>query len=68
MFVSKSECDTNSNEEQSKEQFNNTCFKRQHHIVLLNERLHNLQNVSSTVKEVKNLGNKQMAIRTPDRV
>jgi hypothetical protein len=35
---------------------------------LLKEGVHNLQNVSSTTKEVKNLGNKQMATRTPTQV
>jgi hypothetical protein len=30
--------------------------------------VHNLQNASSTIKEVKNLGNKWMATRTPNQV
>jgi hypothetical protein len=30
--------------------------------------VHSLQNASSTAKEVKNIGNKRMATRTPDQV
>ncbi len=58
MFASKSERDTSSNEKQSEEQSDNTSFERQQQIVLLKERVNNLQNASSTIKEMKNLGNK----------
>ncbi len=68
MSASKSERDTSSNEEQSEEQSNNTSSKQQQQIVLLKEGVHNLRNASSTIKEVKNLGNKRMATRTPDQV
>ncbi len=68
MSASKSERDTSSNEEQSEEQSNSTSSEQQQQIVLLKEGVHNLQNASSTIKEVKNLGNKRMATRTPDQV
>ncbi len=68
MSTSKSERDTSSNEEQSEEQSDSTSSERQQQIVLLKEGVHNLQNASSTIKEVKNLGNKRMATRTPDQV
>ncbi len=68
MSASKSERNTNSNEEQSEEQFDSTSSERQQQIILLKEGVHNLQNASSTIKEVKNLGNKRMATRTPDHV
>jgi paraquat-inducible protein B len=68
MSASKSERNTNSNEEQSEEQFDSTSSERQQQIILLKEGVHNLQNASSTIKEVKNLGNKRMATRTPDQV
>jgi hypothetical protein len=61
MSTSKSKRDTSSIEEQP----NSTSSERQQ-IVLLKEGVHNLQNAPSTIKEVKNLGNKQMATRTPD--
>jgi hypothetical protein len=64
----KSERDTSSNEEQSEVQSDSTSSKRQQQIVLLKEGVHNLQNASSTIKEVKNLGNKRMTTRTPDQV
>ncbi len=66
MSTSKSERDTSSNEEQYEEQSGSTSSERQQQIVLLKEGVHNLQNVSSTIKQVKNLGNKRMATRTPD--
>jgi len=65
MSTSKSKRDTSSNEEQFEEQPNSTSFEWQQ-IVLLKEGVHNLQNAPSAIKEVKNLGNKQMATRTPD--
>jgi len=68
MFASKSERDTNSNEEQYEEQYDNTSSKRQQQIVLFKEGVHNLQNASSTIKEVRNLGNKPMATRTLEQV
>ncbi len=68
MSASKSERDTSSNEEQFEEQSDSTSSERQQQIVLLKEGVHNLQNASSTIKEVKNLSNKQMATRTPDQV
>ncbi len=68
MFASKNGHDTSSNEEQSEEQSDSTSSERQQRIVLLKEGVHNLQNASSTIKGVKNLGNKQMATRTPDQV
>jgi hypothetical protein len=68
MSASKSKLDTNSNEDQFEEQSNSTNSERQQQIVLLKEGVHNLQKASSTIKEVKNLGNKQMATRTPDHV
>jgi hypothetical protein len=68
MSASKSERDTNSNEEQSEEQSDSISSERQQQIVLLKKGVHNLQNTSSTIKEVKNLGNKRMATRTPDQV
>jgi hypothetical protein len=68
MSTSKSERDTNSNEEQSEEQSNSTSSEQQQQIVLLKEGVHNLQNASSTIKQVKNLGNKRMATRTSDQV
>jgi len=67
MSASKNERDTNSNEEQSEEQSDSTSSERQQQIVLLKEGVHNLQNASSTIKEVKNLGNKRMATRTPNQ-
>jgi hypothetical protein len=66
MSTSKNERDTSSNEEQFEEQSNSTSSKRQQQIVLLKEGVQNLQNASSTIKEVKNLGNKRMATRTLD--
>jgi len=66
MSTSKSERDTNSNEEQFEEQFDSTSSERQQQIVLFKEGVHNLQNASSTIKQVKNLGNKRMATRTLD--
>jgi hypothetical protein len=68
MSTSKSELDTSSNEDKFEEQSHSTNLERQQQIVLLKEGVHNLQNASSTIKEVKNLGNKQMATRTPDHV
>jgi hypothetical protein len=68
MSTSKSECDTSSNEEQSKEQSDSISSERQQQIVLLKEGVQNLQNASLTIKEMKNLGNKRMATRTPDQV
>jgi len=68
MSASKSERDTSGNEEQSEEQSDSTSFERQQQIVLLKEGVHNLQNASSTIKEVKNLGNKRMTTRTLDQV
>jgi hypothetical protein len=68
MSASKSKLDTNSNEDQFEEQSDSTNSERQQQIVLLKEGVHNLQKASSTIKEVKNLGNKQMATRTPDHV
>jgi len=68
MFASKSKRDSSSNEEQFEEQSDSTSFERQQQIVLLKEGVHNLQNASSTIKEVKNLSNKRMATRTPDQV
>ncbi len=68
MSTLKSERDTSSNEKQSDEQFDSASSKRQQQIVLLKEGVHNLQNASSTIKQVKNLGNKQMATRTLDHV
>jgi len=64
MSTSKSERDTSNNEEQS----NNTSSERQQKNILLKEGVHNLQNASSTIKQMKNLGNKRMATRTPDQV
>ncbi len=68
MSTSKSERDTSSNEEQSEKQIDSTSSERQQQIVMPKEGVHNLQNASSTIKEVKNLGNKRMATRTPDHV
>jgi hypothetical protein len=68
MSTLKSERDTSSNEEQFEEQSNSISFERQQQIVLLKEGVQNLQNASSTIKEVKNLGNKRMATRTLDQV
>ncbi len=68
MSTSKNERDTNSNEEHSEEQYDNTSFEWQQQIFLLKEGVQNLQNASSTIKEVKNLGNKRMATRTLDQV
>jgi sulfur transfer complex TusBCD TusB component (DsrH family) len=68
MSTLKSERDTSSNEEQSEEQSNSTSCERQQQIILLKEGVHNLQNASSIIKQVKNLGNKRMATRTPNRV
>jgi hypothetical protein len=68
MFTSKSERDTSSNEEQSEEQSDSISSKQQQQIVLLKEGVHNLQNESSTIKEMKNLSHKQMATRTLDQV
>jgi hypothetical protein len=68
MSASKSECDTSSNEEQSEEQSDSISSERQQQTVQLKERVHNLQNASSTIKKVKNLGNKRMATRTPNQV
>ncbi len=69
LSASKSERDTSSNEEQSEEQSDSTSSERQQQtVLLLKEGLHNLKNASSTIKEVKNLGNKRMATRTPDQV
>jgi hypothetical protein len=68
MSASKSERDTSSNEEQSEEQSDSTSSEWQQQFVLLKEGVHNLQNASSTIKEVKNLGNKRMATRTPNQV
>jgi len=68
MSTSKSECDTSSNEEQSEEQSDSTSSERQQQIVLFKEGVHNLQNASSTIKQVKTLGNKRMATRTPNQV
>ncbi len=67
MSASKSERDTSSNEEQSEEQSNSTSYERQQRNVLL-KGVHSLQNVYSIAKEVKNLGNKRIATRTPDQV
>ncbi len=68
MSASKNKHDTSSNEEQSEEQYDSASFKRQQQIVLLKEGVHNLQNASSTIKEMKNLGNKRMTTRTPNQV
>jgi len=68
MSTSKSERDTTSNEEQSEEQSDSTSSERQQKNILLKEGVHNLQNASSTIKQMKNLGNKRMATRTPDQV
>ncbi len=68
MSTSKSERDTSSNEEQYEEQSDSTSSERQQQIVLLKEGVQKLQNASSTIKEVKNLGNKRMATRTPYQV
>jgi hypothetical protein len=68
MSTLKSERDTNSNEEQSEEQSDSSSSERQQRIVLLKEGAHSLQNAYSTTKEVKNLGNKRMATRTPNQV
>jgi hypothetical protein len=68
MSASKSKHDTSNNEEQSEEQSDSTSSEWQQQIVLLKEGVHNLQNASSTIKEVKNLGNIQMATRTRDQV
>ncbi len=82
MSASKSERDISSNEQQSEkqydstsserqqqiEQYDSTSSERQQQIVLLKEGVHNLQNASSTIKEVRNLGNKPMVTRTPDHV
>ncbi len=68
MSTSKSERDTTSNEEQSEEQSDSTSSEWQQKNILLKEGVHNLQNASSTIKQMKNLGNKRMATRTPDQV
>ncbi len=68
MSASKNKHDTSSNEKQSEEQSDSANSKRQQQIVLLKEGVHNLQNASSTIKEMKNLGNKQMATKTPNQV
>jgi len=68
MSTSKSERDTTSNEEQSEEQSDSTSSERQQKNILLKEGVHNLQNASSTIEQMKNLGNKRMATRTPDQV
>ncbi len=68
MFASKSEHGTSSNEKQSEKQSNSTSSERQQRNVLLKKGVHSLQNAYSTAKEVKNLGNKRMATRTPDQV
>ncbi len=68
MSTSKSERDTTSNEEQSEEQSDSTSSERQQKNILLKEGVHNLQNASSTIKQMKNLGNKRMATWTPDQV
>ncbi len=68
MSASKSEHGTSSNEKQSEKQSNSTSSERQQRNVLLKKGVHSLQNAYSTAKEVKNLGNKRMATRTPDQV
>jgi hypothetical protein len=66
MSTSKSERDIGSNEDQYEEQSDSTSSERQQQIVLLKQGVHNLQNASSTIKEVRNLQNKRMATRTPN--
>ncbi len=61
MFTSKNERDISSNEEQFEKQSDSTSSEWQQQIFLLKEGVHNLQNASSTIKEMKNLGNKRMA-------
>jgi len=68
MSTSKSERDTNSNEEEFEEQSDSTSSERQQKNILLKKGVHKLQNASSTIKQMKNLGNKRMSTRTPDQV